>query len=85
MSIYFHTCIIVIKSIILIVIITIILVNNLISVNYLCLQPLIIALKCLTCLYSIYRYVFVPVNTCVSVCGIYTSVSVSPLQKVLVL
>ena len=46
MSVYFYTYVITIKSILLllIIIITIILVNNLISADYLCLKPLIIAL-----------------------------------------
>ena len=45
MSVYFYTYVITIKSILLLlIIITIILVNNLISADYLCLKPLIIAL-----------------------------------------
>ena len=48
MLIYFFTYSVINKSIILILIITIIVVNNLISLDYLCLQSLIIALKCLT-------------------------------------
>ena len=52
---YFYFHIIAIKGISLIIaIITIYLANDLLDANYLRFQPLIIALKCLTCLYSIH-------------------------------
>ena len=98
MSIYFNTDIIVIESIIFTVINTVILVNNLISVNYLCFQPLVIALKCLTYLYSIYTYradggsigsyklLILPLSLwCSSVVSSFTKLNVLPYMFILAL
>ena len=70
-SSYFYTDSIFNKSIILTVINTTLSVNNLISVDYFCLQHLVIVLKCLTCLYI---YISLYINYLSFFLSIYLSI-----------